>query len=144
MNKTKMNNLFASLVIVLTVFAGQAIAGTNSSASSQKKRSLPQKADAVIQKVTGYAKKKELSKLRALMVKEFTWSFGGDNDADQAIDEWRQNPKYLKALVQVLKQGCDVAAPDRIECLGNGNDDFRAGFVNTSDGWRMEYFVAGD
>lgn len=122
----------------------QSTAVTSAPATTQDDKRLPKKAQAVIQKTMEYAQKRELKKLRNLMVRKFTWSFGGDRDADQAISEWRNDPKFLEELVQVLRKGCALQSTDRIECPGAGNDNFRAGFVKTSDGWKMEYFVAGD
>jgi hypothetical protein len=78
------------------------------------------------------------------MLNEFTWSFGGDVDADQAIEAWRESKQYMRELPDVLKRGCYSRDIDKVICPGKGSMDFRAGFVNTKAGWRMEYFVEGD
>jgi hypothetical protein len=76
---------------------------------------------------------------------DFIWSFGGDSDADQAIAEWKQDDKYLRALDRVLRNGCKPAQDNRqVECPGKGGTSFRAGFEKTPSGWRMSSFVEGD
>src|SRR5882724_1645574 len=44
--------------------------------------------------------------LRPLMEQAFTWSFGGDADADQAVDEWKKQPKALQGLTGALTGPC--------------------------------------
>jgi hypothetical protein len=86
------------------------------------------------------------------MLREFTWSFGGDRDADQAIQEWKNRPEQVRELSQVLRAGCHVDSArygdgknaSRIKCDGKGGTHFRAGLINTAEGWKLEYFVGGD
>jgi hypothetical protein len=78
------------------------------------------------------------------MVSEFVWSFGGDANAEQAIQAWKADRSILKELYRVTGQDC-IAKPDNtIECPKNAGTGYRAGFKKTHDGWRMFYFVAGD
>jgi len=113
---------------------------------------LPPEASAVIDRVRQAAERSDWTALRKSMVREFTWSFGGDRDADQAIQEWKNRPEYARELNWVLRLGCYVdttryggeTKAERIKCDGIGGMHFRAGFINTSEGWKFEYFVAGD
>lgn len=105
---------------------------------------IPQQAAALIGKVNLAAAAKDFPALRRLMIKEFTWSMGGDADADQAIDAWRSDPTYLIDLQRVTGLGCASAEDKSVECPANAGMDFRAGFELTTEGWRMVYFVEGD
>ena len=105
---------------------------------------LPPDAAAVIQEVEACAATADLKGLRARMTDEFTWSFGGDSDADQAIAEWTKDARYLQELARVLRSGCKHAPTDRIECPRRAGLGFRAGFTKTDGTWRMNYFVEGD
>jgi hypothetical protein len=113
---------------------------------------LSPEASAVIDRVRQAAERRDWTTLRNSMVKEFLWSFGGDRDADQAIEAWRNRPEYVRELSRVLRMGCRVdktryggeTKAERIKCDGTGGTHFRAGFINTSEGWKLEYFVAGD
>jgi hypothetical protein len=107
-------------------------------------KAIPKDAADVIRSTLDAADKKALSSLRALMVDAFTWSFGGDEDANQAIAEWKKDPKYLREMVGVLKMGCHLESATQIECTGRGGMTFRAGFIKSGQGWRMNYFVEGD
>jgi hypothetical protein len=114
------------------------------SAAAIKKAPVPKEAQAIINKTRQAVGAKDFAKLRALMISEFTWSFGGDGDADQAIEAWRKDPQYMKQMSAVLKRGCHADDVDRVICPGKGGMGFRAAYVKTEAGWRMEYFVAGD
>jgi hypothetical protein len=84
------------------------------------------------------------------MADDFTWSFGGDGDADQAIAAWKEDPAhYLPELQRVLTKACHHQGrywdgQEHIFCPGKTDTDFRAGFTLGQDGWKMRYFVAGD
>ncbi|MBB3121003.1 hypothetical protein [Pseudoduganella violacea] len=109
------------------------------------KKPIPAEAHLIIQKVRAAAKRKDFSTLRKLMVPEFTWSFGGDGDADQAIDAWRRDPRVMKELFRITGHRCAFASnEENIQCPPNAGYDYRAGFEKTEHGWRMTYFVAGD
>lgn len=105
---------------------------------------VPKEAREVIAQADKAAQAKNYSALRSLMVSQFTWGFGGDLDADQAIAAWREDKRYLRELHSVLKLGCHKTEPNKVNCPGKGGFAFRAGFVKTTSGWRMEYFVEGD
>jgi hypothetical protein len=113
---------------------------------------VPSAAAAIINRVRQAAEQRDWTTLRKLLVRDFTWSFGGDRDADQAIDSWKDDPRYLRELVRVLGQGCRGDATQnrsgidaaRVKCPGSGDLSFRAGFIETREGWRLEYFVEGD
>lgn len=110
---------------------------------------VPADARATIDRVRAAAQKQDFAALQALMVKEFVWSFGGDDDSQQAIDAWRREPsKYLSALVLVLGSPCAVDTGKRhgthISCPGRRETSFHAGFVKVDSGWKMAYFVEGN
>ena len=113
---------------------------------------LPPDASAVIDRVRQGAERSDWTALRSAMIREFLWSFGGDRDADQAIQEWKNRPEHVRELSRVLGMGCrvdttrygDGTNAERIICDGKGGMHFRAGFINKSEGWKLEYFVAGD
>lgn len=101
-------------------------------------------AQSVISKVHSAAKEKDTVALKKLMVTEFVWSFGGDSSAEQAIQAWKTDKSYFKKLYLATGQNC-LAKPDHsIECPKNAGTGYRAGFKQTTEGWRMFYFVAGD
>ena len=113
---------------------------------------IPPDASAIIDRVRQAAEQQDWKTLRSSMVKEFLWSFGGDRDADQAIEEWKNHPANVRELSRVLRLGCHVDTTrygdgknaSRIKCDGKGGMHYRAGFIKTSEGWKLEYFVAGD
>jgi hypothetical protein len=117
--------------------------------NASEKVALPQSALAVVAETLHAAEARDYDRLRSLMTTAFTWSFGGDGDADQALDAWRTNPdEYLRNLVDVLRLGCNIDSRfhdgARVICPGRGDLDYRAGFLETQQGWKFEYFVAGD
>jgi ketosteroid isomerase-like protein len=105
---------------------------------------IPPEAKALIRHVHSAASSKDFAALKSLMAKEFTWSFGGDSDASQAIAEWRKDTKYLRTLSHVTSLRCAYISEEYIECPANASTEFRAGFKRMPEGWRMAYFVAGD
>ena len=122
---------------VLAAIVGTPIAGFAAPA-------LPNEARHVIQSVHRAASSGDFTVLRRSMVQDFQWSFGGDRDADQAIDAWRADAKYLRNLKRVTAQPCAFVTPAILECPAKARIGFRAGFEKAPDGWRMTYFVEGD
>jgi len=136
-----MRTLRPSLVAIsFSVVACGNVLGTTEVATA----ALPQDAYEVIAQIGKAAEVKDYTKLRSLLVDEFTWSFGGDVDANQAVTAWREENRYLRELQTTLKRGCHKTSARKITCPGKGGFDFRAGFIKTKAGWRMEYFVEGD
>lgn len=116
-----------------------------SGAVGLESRPIPDDARSIIREVRAAAKTKDFRTLRRLMVSEFTWSFGGDGDADQAIDAWRRDPTALPELYRVTGHRCVFRTDEmNIQCPPNAGYKYRAGFTKTGQGWRMSYFVAGD
>lgn len=84
----------------------------------------------------------DLPQLRTLMPKEFTWSFGGDSDADQAISEWAKDPAFLKSLRTALTGTCK-AEKDTLTCKGKKGP--RLVLERGKDRcWQWTAFVDGD
>ena len=77
------------------------------------------------------------------MAEDFSWSFGGDASADQAIAEWRKQPRYLRQLASVTKSRCSYEGK-YVDCPANPRTAFRAGFTKIDGRWKMAYFVEGD
>ena len=123
----------SSLVVVALTSSGVALASSE----------VPPQAKALIKQVHRLSAKGDLVGLRSLMVPEFTWSFGGDANADQAISNWRENPKQLHALANVTSKQCALKGK-YVECPRNAGMNQRVGFAETKTGWRMTYFVQGD
>ena len=107
---------------------------------------VPEAASSLIAEVHDTAVRKDFDELRTRMVDEFVWSFGGDGDADQAISNWRDEPDALKALARVTSGPCGPleGVTEIIQCPANAGIDYRAGFKQTQDGWKLVWFVAGD
>lgn len=130
-----MRILITTVVSVCVAFAAwPALAAAN----------IPLEAQSVVLKVNRAAKANDLAALQKLMVKEFTWSFGGDLDAEQALAAWKENPEAIKELYRVTSKQCTMREERIVECPTNAGINYRAGFQNTESGWRMIYFVAGD
>ena len=110
-------------------------------AASEK---LPAEAREVIARVNRAAKQMDYVALRADMIREFTWSFGGDASAEQAIDEWRKRPASMRRLARVTEARCAYREDRHVECPANAGASFRAGFKVSEGRWKMVYFVAGD
>ena len=121
-------------------------------AQTSRSEALPSGVSTIIESAPEAARVRDLTALRSLMITGFLWSFGGDRDVTQAVEAWKSDSRYLDEMVRVLRQGChidsreyrQVPLPRRIECPGSGGMTFHAGFIETPDGWRMEYFTEGD
>jgi hypothetical protein len=115
-------------------------------ADKKSPRRLPREATLAIRAAADAARKQDLVALRRLMIDEFTWSFGGDSSADQAIAAWKKDPGPLLEMDRVLRLACRTSDDDvdHIECPGKGNRSYRAAFIKTAGGWKMINFVAGD
>lgn len=99
----------------------------------------------MIREAYAAARKGDPQALPKLMAPNFRWSFGPDGEnLDSALQVWRADPDYLRQMVRVLRKGCVLADVDTVTCPGFGGTSFRAGFQRTSDGWKMNYFLAGD
>jgi hypothetical protein len=106
---------------------------------------IPTEARAIILEVHRAANKKDFTALRRLMVSQFTWSYGGDGDADQAIDAWKHDRAAMRELYRITAQRCSFSSDEQnIQCPPNAGYRYRDGFTKTEQGWRMSYFVAGD
>ena len=105
---------------------------------------IPEDAQGVIKTISSAAARRDFDTLNKLMAREFTWSFGGDRDARQALDAWRAKRDYLTQLHRVTSRPCAFITKRVIECPVKAGTSHRAGFERTTDGWRMTYFVAGD
>jgi hypothetical protein len=127
-----------SLVAELKAYIDE---GTRSCA---KPAVVPAHARQVIQQIQVASTKGDFAALRQLMVADFQWSFGGDSDAEQALEAWKTEAKYLRNLRRVSAQQCALRTPETIECPAKSGTGFRAGFKKTPAGWRMHYFVEGD
>jgi hypothetical protein len=83
-----------------------------------------------------------LKALRPLMEESFTWSFGGDADADQAVTEWAKDEKLPQAIRAAITGKCKTAK-DNVTC-----EPKKPGprlVLEKNDGcWRWTAFVAGD
>jgi len=105
---------------------------------------VPVDAVKAIAAVHAAAEAKDFAALRALMDEsEFTSSFGGDGGADEAIALWQQQPGLLSELARVTAQTC-ARDGDYVECPRDAEAGYRAGFRLTAEGWRMQWFLAGD
>lgn len=105
---------------------------------------LPKAATSVIIQTHKAAKAADYVTLQSLMTHDFIWSFGGDASATQAIAAWKANPSLLDQLHKATRQPCTYLADRTLECPINPGTGYRAGFKNTTSGWRMYYFVQGD
>lgn len=98
----------------------------------------------VIARVNRSAAHGDFAALRADMVQDFRWSFGGDSSADQAIDEWKKQPRQMRQLAKTTQAKCAYRKDGYVECPANAGASFRAGFKLRDGQWKMEYFVGGD
>ena len=112
--------------------------------SAADSASIPKDAQEAISTVGAAAARRDFVALEKLMVREFTWSFGGDRDARQALDAWRAKRDYLTQLHRVTSRKCEFITKKVIECPVKAGTSPRAGFERTAEGWRMTYFVTGD
>lgn len=131
-----------SVTKIYALFIAVLVAGTHEIALAAPEP-LPSDLKQFLAQVHGAAKRKDLVALKAGMIQEFTWSFGGDRSADQALEEWRKDAKYLKALAAATQGSCSRIAAE-FECPAKAGSSFRAGFKRIGGSWKMTYFVAGD
>ena len=104
----------------------------------------PSGAMEVIARVNRAAKHNDYAALRADMAQEFTWSFGGDSSAEQAIDEWKKQPRHMLQLGRVTEAKCAYRKDKYVQCPATAGASFRAGFKLSEGRWKMVYFVEGD
>lgn len=93
--------------------------GTAKSGSRDPK--LPDSARTAIAVIAQAAKNRDLTTIREHMIEEFTYSFGGNNDAGEALQVWADEPRYLRALWRVLRRGCHLRDADHVVCPGRGD-----------------------
>jgi len=98
----------------------------------------------VIARVNRSAGRSDFAALRADMVQDFRWSFGGDANAEQAIDEWKKQPRQMRQLAKVTRAKCAYRKDGYVECPANAGESYRAGFKLRDGHWKLEYFVGGD
>lgn len=127
-------NAKLTIVIALGAFASLA------SASDP----IPRELTSIVSKVHAAAAHRDYVTLRANMDAEFTWSFGGDGDPEQALAEWQKDSRYLKNLVKVTRDKCGWIDGGVYQCPAKAGLAFRAGFKQVKGTWKMVYFVAGD
>jgi hypothetical protein len=85
--------------------------------------------------------KQALKGFRVLMDPQFTWSFGGDVDADQAITEWAKDPKRPQAVRAAVAGTCK-STKDSVTCAAKKGPRL---VLEKKDGcWRWTAFVEGD
>lgn len=101
-------------------------------------------AKASIHDVHDAAAKQDLAKLSTLMIPAFTWSFGGDASAEQALLEWKKDPRQLQQLARITALPCVTQSDGTVECPTKARAGARAGFKKMPEGWRMTFFVEGD
>ena len=136
--------------IVAPILAGLVLIGEAGTAHPKAKRpqgQIPPAASELISKIAVWSTARDFTSLRQVMTDDFVWSFGGDDGADHAIAEWRNNQRYLPALTKVLKSRCrpgDYNGTPGVECPGRGGTSFRAWVVETKAGWKFAAFVEGD
>lgn len=134
------DEMMTRLTYILVVAIALIMSITNVNA---KNVGIPKAAANTILTVQNAAATRNFGILKQTMVDEFVWSFGGDGDANQALNAWRKERKYLRNLARVTASRCEWRE-DLIECPKNAGTGYRAGFKKTGDCWRMIYFVAGD
>jgi hypothetical protein len=105
---------------------------------------LSKEARETISRAADAARQQDWKALRQEMVDEFTWDFGGDSSAEEAIAEWKKDPRPVLEFGRHLYERCRLVEPARIECPSRRAIDLRAGFVLSKGVWKMAYLVAGD
>lgn len=105
---------------------------------------VPGELAVLVSKVHSAALRSDYKTLRDSMDKEFAWSFGGDGDVEQALSEWKKDPKYLRSLAKVTRAKCGWIDGSVYQCPAKASLEYRAGFRQVGDRWKMVYFVAGD
>jgi hypothetical protein len=105
---------------------------------------VPPDAQSAIDAVHSAAVERDFPSLKALMIQEFTWSFGGDGSSEQAIASWQSDPEATAALIRATAGRCGRISEQYVQCPEKAGLAYRAGFTHTPSGWQMAYFVAGD
>ena len=107
---------------------------------------IPPDAQKAIDAVHSAATKRDFRALKALMIQEFTWTFGygGDSSSELAIASWKTDSEAVAALIRVTAGRCGFISEQYIQCPQDAGMSYRAGFMRTASGWHMVYFVAGD
>jgi hypothetical protein len=105
---------------------------------------IPKEAASLIAQVSGAAQRKDFSALRSMMVQDFTWSFGGDGSAEQALEEWKRRPAMLNKLSKAARSKCGFVSAGVVQCPARAGTSYRAGFKRLDGRWKMVYFVVGD
>lgn len=136
--------------IAATILSGLVLFAHSGAAYPKARRpqgQIPAAASDLISKTAGWGTARDFASLRLVMTDDFVWSFGRDDGADNAIEEWRRDQRYLPALTKVLKSPCrpgNYNGTPGVECPGRGGLSFRAWFVETKAGWKFTAFVEGD
>ena len=104
----------------------------------------PPAASEAIARVNRAATHADYVALRADMIQEFRWSFGGDASAEQAIAEWKRQPENLRQLARITRAKCAYRKDKTVECPAGAGTSFRAGFTAADGRWKMAYFIGGD
>lgn len=105
---------------------------------------IPPGARQPIGEVNSAAQRRDYAALSSVMVSDFSWNFGGEASAMQAISEWKKQPGYLRQLAKVTRAKCVYRKDRVVECPANAGTSFRAGFSEFNGQWKMIYFVEGD
>lgn len=133
---------FRKLYLVFAVLIFDSVSTVR--AEPAPKGLIPKDAKLVFEQVIAAVESDDLMRLKALMVEDFTWSFGGDRSSQQALDEWKKDPSSIKRLPALLKSSCKLENSHTIVCESDSRQNLRAGFSRKPVGWLLEYFVAGD
>ena len=129
---------YASLTSVMFI----ALASLTSGRAAAE--SPPPGALEVIARVNLAARHMDYVALRADMIQEFRWSFGGDASAEQAIAEWKKQFEYMRQLGRATQAKCAYRQDKYVECPAKAGTSFRAGFKLNEGQWKMVYFIGGD
>lgn len=79
--------------------------------------------------------------LRPLMDHQFSWSFGGDADADQAVSEWAKDASFGKSLRAAVAGACKATKSD-VTCAAKKGPRL---LLEKKEGcWRWTGFLSGD
>jgi len=138
------NHVAAGRGLRLTAFAFVTTLGLSSAIERANAAPPPTAAGEAIAKVRRAAEQKDYATLRAAMVEDFRWSFGGDASAEQAVAEWSRQPRYLQQLARAAAGRCILESDGYVECRAGTKASFRAGFAPYDGRWKFAYFVEGD
>ena len=90
---------------------------------------------------TAASKKDPLKALDPFMARAFTWSFGGDAIAQQALTEWAKNDTVPKTLRAAIAGRCSTKG-NAVTCAAAKGPRL---VLEKQDGcWRWTAFVDGD